>query len=121
MSVINYRDSRPIFEQISDHYKHLILAGVLEPGEKLPSVRSLAVELATNPNTIQKAFAELERGGFCYSVQGKGSFVTDEMGSLLKEKKEELSERMVEIRNEAKAVGIDADELWKKTAERTEK
>lgn len=121
MDFINYRDSRPISTQISDHYKHLILAGVLEPGEKLPSVRTLAVELATNPNTIQKSFAELERSGFCYSVQGKGSFVTDDTDSLISEKKKELKAKMSDIKYEAKQVGIDADKLWQEASERKDR
>ena len=121
MDVINYRDSRPIFEQISDHYKHLILAGVMEPGEKLPSVRTLAVELATNPNTIQKAFAELERSGYCYSVQGRGSFVSEDTKELVGGKKAELKERMEKIRDEADQIGLDADALWQETSERKKK
>ena len=56
--LINYQDSRPIYEQIVDRYRHLILMGALAPDEQMPSVRSLAMELSTNPNTVQKAYAE---------------------------------------------------------------
>ena len=63
MTLIDWRDSRPIYEQIVDRIKHLILMDVLQPGEQLPSVRSLAMENGTNPNTVQKAYAELERQG----------------------------------------------------------
>ena len=73
--LINYQDSRPIYEQIVDRYRHLILMGALAPDEQMPSVRSLAMELSTNPNTVQKAYAELERQGYLYSVKGRGSFV----------------------------------------------
>ena len=57
---IDYQDSRPIYEQIYDGFRKLIINGVLESNEQLPSVRSLAVELSTNPNTVQKAYAALE-------------------------------------------------------------
>ena len=65
----------PIYEQLVDKVKQLIIQGVIKPDEKLPSVRSLAQELTINPNTIQKAYRELEREGYIYSLPGKGSFV----------------------------------------------
>lgn len=71
---LNYRDSRPIYEQIKDNYKRLISSGGISPDEKLPSVRELASQLAINPNTIQRAYRELESEGFIYTVPGKGSF-----------------------------------------------
>lgn len=71
---LNYRDSRPIYEQIKDNYKRLILSGGIAAGDKLPSVRELASQLAINPNTIQRAYRELESEGFIYTVPGKGSF-----------------------------------------------
>lgn len=74
MIAINYRDPRPIYEQIRDELQKLILTGVIPPGEKLPSVRELAQELAINPNTIQRAYRELEQGGYIDSVPGKGNF-----------------------------------------------
>lgn len=75
MILINYNDKRPIYEQIVDRFQTLILNGILEPDEKLPSVRALAMELSINPNTIQKAYHELESAGFIYSVKGRGNFV----------------------------------------------
>lgn len=72
--VLNYRDSKPIYGQIGDGFRKLILSGVMPAGEKLPSVRELASELAINPNTIQRAYRELESEGFIYSIAGKGSF-----------------------------------------------
>ena len=74
---LNYRDSRPIYEQIKDNYKRLILSGGISAGDKLPSVRELASQLAINPNTIQRAYRELESEGFIYTVPGKGSFAGD--------------------------------------------
>ena len=74
MVILNYRDSKPIYEQVKDGFRRLILSGMLATGEKLPSVRELAAELAINPNTIQRAYRELETEGFIYSIAGKGSF-----------------------------------------------
>lgn len=75
MIELNYRDSRPIYEQIMDSVRRLVIAGVMQPDEKLPSVRELSSQLAINPNTIQRAYRELEQEGYIYSVPGKGSFV----------------------------------------------
>ena len=72
---INSRDPRPIYEQIKEGLCRLILTGVLAEGERLPSVRELAGKLAINPNTIQRAYREMESEGFIYSMTGKGSFV----------------------------------------------
>lgn len=74
MIALNYRDSKPIYEQIQEGFRRMILSGMLATNEKLPSVRELASELAINPNTIQRAYRELETEGFIYSVPGKGSF-----------------------------------------------
>lgn len=77
MITLDYRDRRPIYEQVTERFQDLMFKGVLNPGDKLPSVRSLATELSINPNTIQRAYAELERLGLICSVKGKGSFVAD--------------------------------------------
>ena len=81
MVYLNYRDTRPIYTQIADNFRSQIRAGVLLPGDKLPSVRELASELAINPNTIQRAYRELEADGWIASVSGKGSFVCDLAGA----------------------------------------
>ena len=94
MIVLDYSDKRPIYEQIVDRMRTLIAGGVLEPDEKLPSVRSLAVDLSINPNTIQRAYAELERDGFIYSVRGRGNFVRADSG-LLKRQQEKLTSTAV--------------------------
>ncbi len=72
---LDYRDARPIYIQIVEGFKEQISAGILEAGERLPSVRELAASLTINPNTIQRAYRELENGGWIASVPGKGSFV----------------------------------------------
>ena len=72
---LDYRDARPIYGQIMDGLRQQITAGVLQPGDKLPSVRELAADLAINPNTIQRAYRELEQAGWIATVAGKGCFV----------------------------------------------
>lgn len=116
---IDYQDGRPIYEQIAESYKTLILKGVLEPDEKMPSVRKLAMELSTNPNTVQRAYAELERQGFLYSVKGKGNFVKG--GPKLKEKKkQELLDKLESVFQEAEEVGIGREELLSAAGIRSE-
>ena len=73
---LDYRDARPIYTQIIDGYREQIATGVLMPGEKLPSVRELASNLAINPNTIQRAYRALEADGWIVTVPGKGFFVS---------------------------------------------
>ncbi|MCR4992688.1 MAG: GntR family transcriptional regulator [Lachnospiraceae bacterium] len=77
MISINYRDSRPVYEQIVDGFKKLIVTGLIKKDEKMPSVRELAAQYAINPNTIQRAYRDLENEGYIYSVPGRGSFVVD--------------------------------------------
>lgn len=82
---LDYRNTRPIYSQIVDNFRRQIAAGVLRHGEKMPSVRELATQLAINPNTIQRAYRELEMMGYIASVPGKGSFVCGEAASAHKE------------------------------------
>ncbi len=77
MISLNYRDARPIYEQVKDGLRHLVVTGAILPGDKLPSVRALASSLAINPNTIQRAYEALEGEGYLYSVAGKGSFAAE--------------------------------------------
>ena len=85
MISLNYRDSRPIYEQIRDGLRKLIVSGALATDEKLPSVRALAAQLAINPNTIQRAYRELEMGGWIATVPGKGCFVCGTPAEAAKE------------------------------------
>lgn len=78
MISLNYRDARPIYEQVKDGLRHLVVTGAILPGDKLPSVRALATSLAINPNTIQRAYEALEGEGYLYSVAGKGSFAAEQ-------------------------------------------
>ena len=77
MIQLNYRDSKPIYEQIKDGLRRLVITGSIAKDEKLPSVRELASELAITPNTIQRAYRELETEGYIYTVAGKGSFAAE--------------------------------------------
>ncbi len=110
MILIDYKDRRPIYEQIVDKVEELIIKGVLQPDSQMPSVRALSVELSINPNTIQKAYAELERRGFLYSVKGKGSFVCFQE-SMLEEKRRKIKEEISENIEEAKLLHIPEDEV----------
>jgi len=74
---LDYRDSRPIYQQVKDNLRRMMVTGVLNAGDKLPSVRALASQLSINPNTIQRAYAELEAEGYVVSVTGKGNFVAE--------------------------------------------
>ena len=78
MISINYRDARPIYTQVKDGLRKLILTGALAPGTRLPSVRELAAELAINPNTIQRAYRELEAEGTILSIAGTGAFAAEQ-------------------------------------------
>lgn len=99
MIALNYRDSKPIYEQIKDGFRRLIITGALQTDEKLPSVRELAVSLSINPNTIQRAYRELEAEGFIYSVAGKGSFAAA-VSEISKEREEELLNRFDQVARE---------------------
>ena len=107
---INYRDPRPIYEQIRDEVQKLILTGVIPPGERLPSVRELAQELAINPNTIQRAYRELEQGGYIDSVPGKGNFAALSPEAAAR-RRLELAERLRQTAAELRSLGAAEAEL----------
>lgn len=107
---LNYRDSRPIYEQIRDELRKLIVTGAVKTDEKLPSVRSLASELAINPNTIQRAYNELESEGYICSVPGKGSFAAASAGAD-EARKRELLKKVREMLRELRYLGLTQEEL----------
>ena len=115
MIVIDSRDKRAIYEQVMDRLSDLMLIGALEPGDKLPSVRRLAVELSINPNTIQKAYIELERQGYVYSVKGVGSFVAD-MDVIKENKKSIIYKELEELVDKSRKI-ISKEEFCKKVEE----
>jgi len=108
--ILNYRDSRPIYEQIKDGLRKLIVTGAIGTDEKLPSVRSLATQLSINPNTIQRAYNELEGEGYIYSVPGKGSFATGDPDADVS-RREELWEKTRELLAELRYLGVSQEEL----------
>ena len=110
MISLNYRDSRPIYEQIKDGLRKLIVTGAMGPDEKLPSVRAMATQLSINPNTIQRAYNELEGEGYIYSVPGKGSFASGSAGADEARRKELLG-RARELLAELKYLGVPEAEL----------
>ena len=110
MISLNYRDSRPIYEQIKDGLRKLIVTGAMKPDEKLPSVRALAQQLSINPNTIQRAYNELESEGYIYSVPGKGSFASGDSGAE-EARKQELMGKVREMVTELKYLGVSEEDL----------
>lgn len=110
MISLNYRDARPIYEQVKDGLRKLVVTGALQPGDKLPSVRSLASSLAINPNTIQRAYEALEREGYLYSVAGKGSFVA-RRNDVEDTRKQELLKQFDAAAAELMFLGVTTQEL----------
>lgn len=107
---IDYKDSRPIFEQIVEKYEKLILHGAIEANTQMPSIRKLAMELSLNPNTVQKAYAELERRGYTYTVKGKGVFVNYDPKQKAA-KTEQVLESIQALVSEAMELGLSQDEI----------
>lgn len=115
MISINLRDSRPIYEQVKDAFHRLIISGALSPEEKLPSVRELAAQLVINPNTIQRAYRELEAEGYINSIPGKGSFARPR-GAVDSERARELLRRFDDTVNELLFLGVKPEELAERIA-----
>jgi GntR family transcriptional regulator len=105
------RSGKPIYEQIVDKFKELIINQVLETDEKLPSVRELAQQLTINPNTIQKAYRELENQELIYSVKGRGSFVNAIRVQVDPQKVMHMQEELKKLLTEALFIGMTADEI----------
>lgn len=110
MIILDYQDRRPIYEQIVEKFQALILSGALLPDTQLPSVRRLAMDLSINPNTIQRAYAQLEKDGLVYPVKGRGNFVSPNLEAAAR-KKEMLFQELRELIKKAKACGISREEF----------
>lgn len=104
---IDLRSRDPIYQQLVDKFKQLIMNQILEPDEKLPSVRQLAEELTVNPNTIQKAYRQLEQENFIYSVKGRGSFVQVLESHVTNEKIEDIRTDFEQLVKEALFLGVE--------------
>ena len=110
MISLNYRSGHPIYLQIADGLQRQIESGILEPGEKLPSVRELAAQLSINPNTIQRSYRELELAGWTVSIPGRGNFVCQVLPEGNPEKKK-LLEEFDRAAEKLLALGISQEEL----------
>lgn len=99
----------PVYEQIIRQVESFVLKDILQADTQIPSVRNLSVTLSINPNTIQKAYSELDRKGIIYSVPGRGCFITKEAKNILSEHKKEKLSSLIEIIAELKLAGITKD------------
>ena len=115
MIILDYQERRPIYEQVVEKIQLLIVRGVLAPDSQLPSVRKLAMELSINPNTIQRAYAELEQQGFIYPVKGRGNFVSPNV-ELIQRQKELYYRDLKKIVRLCKKLGISKEELLEQVA-----
>ena len=110
MFSLNYRDARPIYEQVKDGLRHLVVTGAIQPGDQLPSVRALASALAINPNTIQRAYESLEAEGYLYTMPGKGSYASEQTG-VNQDRRRRLLEQFDAAASELIFLGMTAEEL----------
>ena len=110
MLFLDYQDRRPIYEQIVEKFRLLILSGAMEPDSRMPSVRQLAMELSINPKTIQRAYMELEQQGLIYPVKGKGNFVA-ETQQIQEKSKEDFRKEFLELVRRGINTGMTEEEL----------
>lgn len=110
MFQLNYRDSRPIYEQLMEQLRKLIVTGSIKSDERLPSIREIATSLAINPNTIQRAYRELESEGYIYTIPGKGSFAAPRT-DIDSRREIELLKQLEETVIELTYLGYTADAL----------
>ncbi len=110
MILLDYRDKRPIYEQVQEKLERLITSGALEADVKMPSVRSLAIELSVNPNTVQRAYTQLEQEGYIYTVSGKGSFVAP-AAEWQESKQRQILEEWCELTVRVMETGITKERL----------
>ncbi|MGL5439311.1 MAG: GntR family transcriptional regulator [Filifactoraceae bacterium] len=108
---IDYKDRRPIYEQLVHNIKSSIINGIITEDEQLPSVRQLSIQLAINPNTIQKAYTQLEQQGIIYSVKGKGSFIAKPQNHLINETKDDMFKKLSLLIISMKDLGIDHEKI----------
>ena len=109
---IDFKSRVPIFKQVLDNFKQKIYKGELVPDERVPSIRELAKTLGVNPNTVQKAYRELEEKGFFYTVQGQGSFIASPLEEQKKEEIENIFVQMKKLKDELIIYGVEEDEIF---------
>ena len=110
MILLDYRDKRPIYEQVVEKLEKLIMGGALETDSKMPSVRALGVDLAVNPNTIQRAYNQLEKEGYLYTISGRGSFVAPE-SEWREGKKKKMLEEWRLVTEGAREAGLTKEQM----------
>lgn len=114
MFFINPKNKTPIYEQLVQQLRHQIATGLLMPSEPIPSVRQLSIELGVNPNTIQKAYRQMEQEGLIYTVSGKGSFVTDETERLIQKQRTDQLNVLAQNMQRAREIGIMLEDIQKR-------
>lgn len=107
----NLDNNMPIYLQLMERIQRDIISGRFGPGDKLPSVRELAVEAAVSPNTMQKALSELERGGLVYSQRTSGRFITEDEELIKELKKEQAEKYLVEFMENMRSLGLKEEEI----------
>lgn len=111
MFSIDHMSRRPVYEQLVEQVESFILKGILKPGDQMPSVRSLSLELPVNPNTVQKSYSELDFRGLIQSVPGKGCFVSEgAVKAIEKKKRSNLVSLKAQI-DQLRLAGIEKDEI----------
>jgi len=108
---VDLRSRTPIYEQIINNVKELALVGIFKSDEQIPSIRQLTQQLGINPNTIQKAYAELERQGVIYTLAGRGAFISSDTGKLADTKREEILKDVEKSIADAKKFFIPKDSI----------
>jgi len=111
MISVDYRSRQPLYQQLVENIEDLAARMLLPPDSQLPSVRTLAMELSINPNTIQRAYTELERRGVIYSLAGRGSFVSSQPEGLLQAKRERLLAQLAALTRQGLELGLTPEEL----------
>jgi GntR family transcriptional regulator len=114
---LDYKDSRPLYEQISEQISDFAARGILAADTQLPSVRQLALELSINPNTIQRAYADLERAGVVYSLKGKGNFISSDLSRIREQKKQSIVSQLLKPCRDAFLLGFPGELLKNKIDE----
>ena len=113
MFELDVQSRRPIYEQLMEKFKELMVSEVLREHDQLPSVRILAQELAISPNTIQKAYRQLETDGYIYTIPGKGNFVLPPKNSKNSLKREKIKSELTKVLGEALYIGIEKKEIYR--------
>ena len=111
---LDYQSGLPIYEQIVEQFERYIAFGVIKPKEQIPSIRELASSLGINPNTVKKAYEELEKRGAIVTVSTKGTFVTEKINVVIDKKVKEKIKIIKEAISELEKLGMSKEEILKK-------